>query len=65
VANRPITWTHWREGDAHPAGFEKVSGRVAAQIAESGCFFARKFPPGSDIGKWGLHRDRYASSLIA
>ena len=56
VANRPITWSEWREGEAHPEEFHRVSPRIAAQIAESGCFFARKFAPGSDIGRWNLHR---------
>ena len=55
LANRAITWTDWR-GGAHPVEYHQVLPRTAAQIAESGCFFARKFPAGSDIGKWGLHR---------
>lgn len=55
VANRPITWTEWVEGEGHPQEFHRVPPRIAAQIAESGCFFARKFPSGSDIGRWGLH----------
>lgn len=57
VANRPITWMNWR-GGAHPQEFHKVPPRVAAQIAESGCYFARKFPLGSDIAKWNLHQSR-------
>jgi hypothetical protein len=55
VANRPITWTDWKAGGSHPQEFHTVPSRVAAQIAESGCFFARKFGPGSDIAKWNLH----------
>ncbi len=55
VANRPVTWTDWREGDDHPHEFLRVPPRVAAEIAESGCFFARKFGSGSDISRWGLH----------
>lgn len=53
-ANRPITWTSWK-GGAHPEEFHRVLPRTAAHIAESGCFFARKFAADSDIGKWGLH----------
>lgn len=55
VANRAITWTEWEEGGSHPATYANVPRRLAAQIAESGCFFARKFRPDSDIGKWKLH----------
>jgi hypothetical protein len=55
VANRPITWTEWKEGEGHPQEFDRVPPRIAAQIAESGCFFARKFLQGSDIARWGLH----------
>ncbi len=55
VANRAITWTEWVEGESHPREFESVSPRIAAQIKESGCFFARKFAPGSDIRRWNLH----------
>jgi hypothetical protein len=55
VINRAVTWTEWREGDGHPRDYMDVPPRVAAQIAESGCFFARKFSPGSNIAKWKLH----------
>jgi hypothetical protein len=54
TANRPITWTDWR-GGAHPQEFVKVLPRDAARIAESGCFFARKFSPSSNIGDYRLH----------
>lgn len=61
--NRPVTWTDWR-GGAHPHEFMKVLPRDAARIAESGCYFARKFPAGSDIGRWALHRpDTHTSKL--
>jgi hypothetical protein len=65
VANRPITWTEWREGQAHPEEFRHVGGPTAAQIADSGCFFARKFPKGSDIGRWELHRPPAAKATPA
>lgn len=55
VANRPVTWSEWREGSPHPQEFDRVLPRTAAQIAESGCFFARKFTQRSDIARWGLH----------
>ncbi len=56
IINRPVTWTCWR-GGAHPQTFHQVLPRVAAEIAESGCYFARKFAPGSNIGRWDLHRE--------
>lgn len=56
-ANRSVTWADWERGSSHPKGFMEVSARDAARMAESGCFFARKFPKGSDIGKYGLHRE--------
>jgi hypothetical protein len=54
IINRPVTWTRWR-GGAHPQEFDQVHPRLAAEIAESGCFFARKFAPSSDVGRWDLH----------
>jgi hypothetical protein len=65
VANRPVTWTEWREGQSHPEEFQHVSGRTAAQIVDSGCFFARKFPKGSDIGRWKLHQPQAAKATTA
>jgi len=56
IINRPITWTFWDAGASHPREFKTVAPRIAATISESGCFFARKFTPGSNISKWGLHR---------
>jgi len=55
VANRAITWTDWVEGESHPRELGRVSPRVAAQIKDSGCFFARKFGRESDIRRWNLH----------
>lgn len=55
TANRPITWVDWSEAGAHPREFNQVAPRTAAEIAESGCFFARKFTPESDIGRFRLH----------
>ena len=57
IVNRAITWTDWQQGAAHPEEYIEVPPQLACRIAESGCYFARKFPPGSDIAKWGLHRE--------
>ncbi|MEJ6580088.1 MAG: hypothetical protein QNL68_09830 [Akkermansiaceae bacterium] len=36
---------------------------IAARIAESGCFLARKFSPDSNIEKFGLHRSKTSHDL--
>lgn len=56
VVNRAITWAHWDSTARNPREFSKVPPAVVAQIAESGCFFGRKFSRDSDIGRFGLHR---------
>lgn len=55
IVNRSMTWTRW-VGGAHPVEFQKVTPRLAAELGESGCYFARKFSVGSDVGRWALHR---------
>jgi hypothetical protein len=60
VLNRAVTWTRWR-GGAHPQSFDQVSPRLAGELVDSGCFFARKFGPASDIGRWDLHLDTQVS----
>lgn len=57
VANRSITWSEWQSGSSHPQEFRRVPRWIAAQIAESGSYFARKFPTGSDIGTWRMHSE--------
>jgi|GEM_PF-954329 len=56
VVNRHLTWTDWTQKSAHPKELTLVSPQLAARLAESGCFFARKFPPSSNIGTFELHR---------
>jgi len=63
LANRAITWTEWEMGKPHPREFLTVRPSTAAQIVDSGCFFARKFQSGSDIGRWELHRARSAAKI--
>jgi hypothetical protein len=54
VAKCP-TWTQWGFQNSGPTGHSVVDGKTAARIAESGCFFARKFGVDSDVGRWRLH----------
>lgn len=58
VANRAVTWTDWEGSTKHPREFWEVPPRLAARIAESGTFFARKFARGSAIGQYGMHLER-------
>lgn len=55
VANRATTWKRFDPAKAHPHEYAHISQSAVAQIAESGCFFARKFRAGSNIGEFGLH----------
>jgi hypothetical protein len=57
VVNRGIMWTRWKEW-LHPKEFLSVSPRIVANLRESGHYFARKFPAGSNIGDYGLHRGK-------
>ena len=55
VINKRLTWALWNAQAAHPRTHERVNPEVAAQISESGSFFARKFAPNSNIADYGLH----------
>ena len=56
VVDRPITWTHWESDVGRPTEFMRVKRETISEILDSGAWFARKFPSGSDIGSFGLHR---------
>ncbi len=49
------TWTRW-EGGPHPLPHGRLASGDLRSIVESRALFARKFPPGADIGQYGLHR---------
>jgi hypothetical protein len=55
VANRHFTWTDWSKAGKNPEEFDKITPDLAARISDSGCFFARKFTQGSNIGIYKLH----------
>lgn len=55
VVPTPSTWTHW-EGGSHPLSFETLPPADLERIVESGALFARKFPKGAEVGRYGLHR---------
>ncbi|MBB5353723.1 hypothetical protein HNR46_003984 [Haloferula luteola] len=56
VVNHDITWADWSRSAGSPESFRSVDWLTVETMAESGAWFARKFPPDSDIAKWGLHR---------
>lgn len=60
VVKKDITWAHWEKEKGSPTGFPVVDSSTVQRMAESSAWFARKFPPGSDIGRWGLHRAKLA-----
>ncbi len=55
VEKTASTWTRW-EGGPHPLSHEKLTDEDLRSIIESGALFARKFPKGADVGRFGLHR---------
>jgi hypothetical protein len=56
VVKNDITWVHWGNNRGSPTSFPTVDSATVQQMAESSAWFARKFPPDSNIGKWRLHR---------
>jgi glycosyl transferase family 25 len=56
AVSQSITWTHWSTDEAsHPDCFTVANPMLMGEIAGSGCFFARKFAPGSGVERYGLH----------
>ena len=56
VAKQDVTWKCWsRGGHSHPETFDEVTPSLAGEILGSGCYFARKFSPLSNIGEFQLH----------
>ena len=63
VVQTPCTWTHW-EGGPHPLEFAVLPTTEVESILESGALFARKFPRGADVGRFGLHRSGYRQTPL-
>jgi hypothetical protein len=55
VVKKAVTWVHWPPGAGHPAEFATMEPTRLEEMLESGAWFARKFPPGADIQRLGLH----------
>ncbi len=56
-AQKDSTWAWWPRQGAHPETLNQVSLHRAGELVKSGCLFARKFSPESNIGSYGLHLD--------
>jgi hypothetical protein len=56
VRRRSSTWTKWTPNAAHPEEWPEFPREEIERVMMSGCYFARKFPVGSDVGNYGLHR---------
>ena len=56
VAHQDVTWARWPSAIApNPETFYELTPETVGDLAASGCYFARKFGPGSTIGTFGLH----------
>jgi hypothetical protein len=55
VIKRRSTWTWWEKGAGSPTSWRKLPQDKLADLLQSGCPFARKFGPDSDIASLGLH----------
>lgn len=49
------TWHNWSEETGRPKMLSKVDAALVEELAAFPGFFARKFAPDTDVGKWGLH----------
>lgn len=58
VYNKDLTWTNWEKSAGSPNAWINIPQDKLADILHSDALFARKFPVGSDIGKYGLHRSK-------
>jgi hypothetical protein len=57
VAAQEVTWTRWASPLApNPEVIFIPTPSLMGDITGSGCFFARKFGPGSTVRQFGLHR---------
>ena len=56
VLKKDVTWTWWEKDAGSPSTWETLPKDRLAEMIHSGVLFARKFPKGADIGKYGLHR---------
>lgn len=63
VIDKPVTWVHWESGAGRPTSHPEIKMERLEEMLDSGAWFARKFPPGADIGSYGLHRTAGAACV--
>ena len=56
IVRKDSTWTWWEPDAGSPNAWPMIPLERLENLLHSGAFFARKFPAGSDIGKYRLHR---------
>jgi hypothetical protein len=56
ILKRDSTWVSWEMNAGSPNEWMNLPREQLMELLHSGACFARKFPKGSDIGKYGLHR---------
>jgi hypothetical protein len=68
VVRQDVTWTNWSNGGQHPHTYTTVTPQLAAVLAASGAWFARKFAASSVLQQYGLHNmqmwDEESSGLV-
>lgn len=64
VLKKDATWTHWEKDAGSPESWRFLPVERLHDLIHSGALFARKFPKGADIGRYGLHRSA-ASAVLA
>ncbi len=57
ISKTETTWLKWNTSDgvSRPLALSETDAELARSLAAFPGFFARKFAPESDVGKWGLH----------
>ena len=55
ILKKDVTWTWWVKHGS-PIAWDTLPEDRLHDMIHSGALFARKFPKGADIGKYGLHR---------
>lgn len=59
VIKKNVTWTWWEKNAGHPTEWLTLPQEKLELLLHSDALFARKFPRGADIRKYGLHRQPY------
>lgn len=56
VIDRAVTWVHWAGKAGRPTEHNEIEMERLEELLDSGAWFARKFPPGANIGSYRLHQ---------